>query len=122
MEIRKDVSHDLSAPHFPFQPSLEDVNIVIDIASDDDVSFELIATVMQSRPAIAMAMIKTANSASFGAPRQIRSLRHALALMGLHRIRNLLAEMKMEAQSERSRAHIPAFGPTILTRPESRSP
>lgn len=103
MEIRQDVTHELAAPHFPLLPRLEDVTEILTLVNDEEVSFNQIAKAMESRPIMAANIIRAVNSVSLATARPVRSLRHALTLMGLRSIRQLLAEMRHDAIHERQR-------------------
>lgn len=104
MERRKDTAHELPAPHFPLQIAPQDAQQLLVLAGQDDVDFEKLATAMDAYGLIAGIMIRAANSVSLGAVQQVRSLRHALAILGLQRIRTMLSDLTTQpSQNERAR-------------------
>lgn len=98
MGFRRDEPHELASPHILLHPQVDEVLEIIDVASDDDISFGHLAREMRAHPAIAAAVIRAANAANLGNSQQTRSLSHALGMIGMYRIRSLLAEMEIEAR------------------------
>lgn len=94
MATRHDPSQPVGAPHFSPVPSLEEVESLIRLASDSEVDFADLACELESRPGISSLIHRTANSVGMGTVREVRSLRHALAILGLQRVRAILFQVR----------------------------
>lgn len=105
MERRKDASHEPVGPHFQMFPTVEEVGEILLMADNDRIRLQQIAEAIESRPMIAAAVMKTVNAVSVGAPRQIHSVRHALAMIGMQRVREILLEVQHEAVELKHRAY-----------------
>ncbi|WP_437204115.1 HDOD domain-containing protein [Planctomicrobium sp. SH664] len=103
MTIRRDAAHRQAAPHFDVRPALQDLDELLAFTTDDDVSFARLERELGSRPLIAAHLMRSATSAGLGAY-EVRSLRHALALLGMKRIRETLRQLQEKAQPERRAA------------------
>lgn len=69
-------------------PSLPSVAIqVLQLSKQPDASVDDLAAVIQNDPALAAKLLKVVNSALFGIPRQIGSLKQATGLLGLRRVK-----------------------------------
>jgi len=103
MEVRKDFSHELAAPHFVAFPTPEEIEVLLMLAGDEENSIQKIARVIGGRPMVSAAIMQAVNSVSTGTGRQIRSLRHALAMMGLERVREILIDLQQKSIQEHKR-------------------
>jgi HD-like signal output (HDOD) protein len=110
MERRDDFPHDIPAPHFAPRFSLEEVQLLLRVINDDDVSFEQIARSLEPRGPIAALFTRTANSAGLGAGQPVRSVRHALSILGLQRIRQIVSQLLVAAAEERAAMNRSAAG------------
>jgi putative nucleotidyltransferase with HDIG domain len=63
---------------------------VVRVVEQGDVSAVGLRRIIERDPGIAARVLKVANSALYGFTRQIDTLDHALALLGLHAVRNLV--------------------------------
>jgi len=104
MEVRKDFSHELAAPHFVAFPTPEEIETLLMLAGDEEISIHQIARTIGGRPMVTAAIMQAVNSVSTGTGRPIRSLRHALAMMGLERLREILIELQQKAIQEHKRS------------------
>lgn len=106
MANRRDNAHALHGPHFQNLPSLEDVQHLITVAFQDDVNFETLACEISECSHVDEYITRAANAVSLGTLYEIRSLRHALAILGLDRIRDILSALKDDVSRslERQRA------------------
>jgi len=105
MERRHDRPHELASPHFSMHPLLADVQEMIEMCQDDHLPLQELARFMGQRPIVEATILRAANSVLIGSSRQVQSVRHALVLMGMERVRTLLDELKQIAMEERARIH-----------------
>jgi HD-like signal output (HDOD) protein len=73
---------------FPTLPMV--VNRVLDLTADPESTPRDLMRVIETDQALMATTLKVANSAFFGRPRRIRSLEHALTLLGFSEIRNVV--------------------------------
>lgn len=62
---------------------------LISTLNDDDVPFEKVRNAIGKDPALVAKLLRLANSARFGLPRQVASIDDAIALVGLNQVRTL---------------------------------
>lgn len=62
---------------------------VVQATDRDDVTTAEVEALLGKDPALATKVLKVVNSAYFGLPRQITSISHAVAILGLQQVRNL---------------------------------
>jgi HD-like signal output (HDOD) protein len=103
MEHRNHSAHDIPAPHFSTQPSREDLQELLELVQTDEVDFDDIVQKLENRGLISATLIRTANSIGVGSIHQARSLKHALAILGLRRIREVLRALLDDSDKERAR-------------------
>ncbi|HUP05189.1 MAG TPA: HDOD domain-containing protein [Bryobacteraceae bacterium] len=72
-------------------------NRVMALSTDDDVDLQQLAKVIEGDPAFAADVLLLANSSLFGFPSRMHSLRHAIAILGLDRIKALAITVAMRA-------------------------
>ena len=70
-------------------------NQVLALSADPNVDLKSLGAVMECDPAFAADVLFLANSSLFGFPSRIESLRHAVAVLGLERIRALAVTVAM---------------------------
>ena len=71
-------------------PSLPFIaNELMRITHEDELSVNQIYPVIERDPPLAMKVLKIANSAYYGMPRKVESLRHAIVIMGMQQLRDL---------------------------------
>lgn len=97
MERRHDVPHGIPAPHSS-PVSRADVQAVLQVLQDEDVDYDTIAAALEGRPGIASLLQRLASSIGLGAGQPVRSMRHALAILGLQRIRSTVASLSRGAE------------------------
>jgi len=76
----------------PFSPIL---NKLVATISDDDVSFVELADLIEKDIVLAGNVLRTVNSALYGRRGTINSVRHAVSLMGLAKIRNVTMSLSL---------------------------
>jgi putative nucleotidyltransferase with HDIG domain len=72
-------------------------NQVLSLSADEDVDLPRLACVIEADPAFAAEVLFLANSPLFGFPSQMHVLRHAVAVLGLDRIKALTITVAMRA-------------------------
>ncbi len=72
-------------------------NQVVTLTADPDVDLKKLGSVMQCDPAFAADVLFLANSSLFGFPSRIQALRHAIAVLGLERIKSLAITVAMRS-------------------------
>ncbi|PWU00503.1 MAG: hypothetical protein C5B51_25030 [Terriglobia bacterium] len=70
-------------------------NQVLSLSSDPDIDLKRLAKVMEADPAFAAEVLFLANSSLFGFTSQMHVLRHAVAILGLERIKALAVTVAM---------------------------
>ena len=71
-------------------PTIPDVaRELIATMKDDDIPFEKVRSAISKDPALTAKLIRLANSARFGLPRQVASLDDAITMVGLNQVRTL---------------------------------
>jgi HD-like signal output (HDOD) protein len=93
MEWRRDFSHELAAPHMSLQPTLEHLTYILSILDDEELGFNQLASAIETRPLVAGAIIREANSVSVASGRPVKTVRYALVLLGVRRVRSLLTDL-----------------------------
>src|SRR5690242_13260783 len=71
------------------------------ISSESDSAMEDFERVFESDPALTTDLLLTANSAAFGGRRQVETIKHALSLLGLERVRGLTLNIILAAYMRR---------------------
>ena len=72
-------------------------NRIVSLSGSRDADVARIASIVGGDPALAAEVLFLANSSLFGFPARIRSLRHAVAVLGVDRIRDLAVTVAMRA-------------------------
>ncbi|WP_437187493.1 HDOD domain-containing protein [Planctomicrobium sp. SH668] len=93
METLRHNGHAPTRPHFSPRPPLDDLHAMLEIVQEDDVDFYRLAAVMERSPLLSTTIIRAANSVEHGSTRQVKTMRHALILIGLVRIRAILQNL-----------------------------
>lgn len=65
------------------------------VLSQEDVDVEKVGTIVEADPGIAAKILQLVNSSFFGLRREITSLRHAVAYLGVNTIRDLVLSFEM---------------------------
>jgi len=76
-------------------PMSEIANQVLALSADADVDLKQLSIVMERDPAFAADVLFLANSSLFGFPQRMQVLRHAVAVLGLDRMRALAVTVAM---------------------------
>lgn len=82
-------------------------NQVLALTADPDVDLRQLAFVMEADPAFAAEILLLANSSLFGFTSRMSVLRHAIAVLGLDRIRALAVTVAMRSFLGRGNPHVP---------------
>jgi two-component system, cell cycle response regulator len=76
--------------HGPELPTLPRVAMrVLEISRQEDANFSRLADAMSADPALVAKVLKTVNSSFYGLSQPIKSLNHALVILGMHTIKTL---------------------------------
>jgi len=78
-----------SDPNLPALP--DSVARVLELLQDEDVHFHDLAAAVEKDPAMALAVLRLANSAAYSQPREVTTLNRAFAVIGLRQVPSLLA-------------------------------
>ena len=73
---------------------------VLELLNDSDVNYEKLAEVISSDPAVSARMLKVANSAFYSMKRQIKTLEHAIAIVGERTLRSLVLAASLEGMNK----------------------
>lgn len=103
MEMRHDSPQPVKAPHFQTSISAADLQRLILMANDDNIDYRVLARAMEPHSAVLLMLHRTANSVSYGIARQPDSIQHALAILGLDRVRALLHSLRDTLSPDHSR-------------------
>jgi putative nucleotidyltransferase with HDIG domain len=68
---------------------------ILGISLDSNSAFEETETLFKADPALAAELLQLANSAEFGLRARVGTIRHALAILGMERIRSLVVTIAM---------------------------
>jgi|GEM_PF-1898776 HD-like signal output (HDOD) protein len=107
MSLKSHLAHELPAPHFPAPYSFEELQILLDLISNDETDLRMIVEAMEARPAIASRVEREVNSVGLGSNVQIRTLRHAITVLGMRRVRDLLLDLRLQLQMSLARRDVP---------------
>jgi putative nucleotidyltransferase with HDIG domain len=94
MKIPGDITH-IAYNFEAFPPLPAVVNRIMQIVADRDSSCEDLRRVVEVEVAFASSILKMANSPFFGRSRKIVSLDHAISLLGMNEIQNLILSKTM---------------------------
>ncbi|MBZ5575614.1 MAG: HDOD domain-containing protein [Acidobacteriia bacterium] len=72
-------------------------NQVLSMSADEDVDLQRLASIVEADPAFAAEVLLLANSSLFGFPSRMHVLRHAVAVLGLDRIKAVAVTVAMRA-------------------------
>jgi len=73
---------------------------VLELLNDPNVNYEKLGEVISSDPAVAARMLKVANSAFYSMKRQIKTLEHAIAIVGERTLRSLVLAASLEGMNK----------------------
>jgi diguanylate cyclase (GGDEF)-like protein len=96
--LRSHVDHALKArlERCPTLPTLPSVALkVLDLCQRENLDLPEIAKVISNDPALAAKMLKTVNSPAFALRQEVRTLTHAVALLGVNSVRTLVLSFSL---------------------------
>ena len=73
---------------------------VLELLNNPNVSYEKLGEVISSDPAVSARMLKVANSAFYSMKRQIKTLEHAIAIVGERTLRSLVLAASLEGMNK----------------------
>jgi len=73
---------------------------VLELLNDPNVNYEKLGAAISSDPAVSARMLKVANSAFYSMKRQIKTLEHAIAIVGERTLRSLVLAASLEGMSK----------------------
>ncbi|HET6279615.1 MAG TPA: HDOD domain-containing protein [Polyangia bacterium] len=90
----------------PTLPSLPAVAVqVMRLCQAEDLDLSAIAKVISNDPALAAKILRLVNSSAYGLPQQVKTVSHAVALLGLNTVRTLALSFSL-ARDLRSRPQV----------------
>ena len=94
----------LASPHLPTLPAV--AARVVALAPRDDVTIDEIASIVGSDPALAVKLLRTANSALYARSRPARTVREAVLVLGLRSVRALALSFSLVDDRRRGSTHL----------------
>jgi len=73
---------------------------VLELLNDPNVNYEKLGEAISSDPAVSARMLKVANSAFYSMKRQIKTLEHAIAIVGERTLRSLVLAASLEGMNK----------------------
>lgn len=73
---------------------------VLELLGNEDVSYQKLSEVISSDPAVSARLLKVANSAFYSMKRQIKTLDHAIAVVGERTLRSLVLAASLEGMNK----------------------
>ncbi|MDA3903216.1 MAG: HDOD domain-containing protein [Desulfuromusa sp.] len=73
---------------------------VLELLNDPNVNYEKLGATISSDPAVSARMLKVANSAFYSMKRQIKTLEHAVAIVGERTLRSLVLAASLEGMNK----------------------
>jgi len=73
---------------------------VLELLNDPNVNYEKLGTAISSDPAVSARMLKVANSAFYSMKREIKTLEHAIAVVGERTLRSLVLAASLEGMNK----------------------
>ena len=73
---------------------------VLELLNDPNVNYEKLGDAISSDPAVSARMLKVANSAFYSMKRQIKTLEHAIAIVGERTLRSLVLAASLEGMNK----------------------
>lgn len=98
MKTRVDQPHDFNQPH-PY-PTLGQVNFLRRLVDTSDLDYASFCRALSVSPLIESTIIRTARSAGNGRIYEISDLQHAISLIGLNRVREILSRLQRELERD----------------------
>jgi putative nucleotidyltransferase with HDIG domain len=92
---KKKIAIQLIAQVNDFPPLPAVVNKILQVTADPTSSLDELARIVEAEVGLASAVIKLANSPFFGLSREVSSISHALAVLGMEEVRNMVLAKAM---------------------------
>ncbi len=92
---KKKIAIQLIAQVNEFPPLPAVVNKILQVTSDPQSSLDMLARIVEAEVGLSTAVIKLANSPFFGLSREVSSISHALAVLGMEEVRNMVLAKAM---------------------------
>ena len=73
---------------------------VLELLGDPDVNYTKLAQTISSDPAVSARLLKVANSAFYSMKRQIKTMDHAIAIIGERTLRSLVLAASLEGMNK----------------------
>ncbi len=98
MDIRNHhQAHEIQQPHFLSNIPQEELEYVLELLSDENVNLRDVVSRLQAHPSLGVLIIRAVNAVKLGTQQNVRSLQHAISLLGLDRTRQILVDNIVEA-------------------------
>lgn len=92
---KKKIAIQLIAQVNEFPPLPAVVNKILQVSSDPESSIDELARIVEAEVGLSSSVIKLANSPFFGLSREVSSIPHALAVLGMEEVRNMVLAKAM---------------------------
>lgn len=92
---KKKIAIQLIAQVNEFPPLPAVVNKILQVSSDPESSIDELARIVEAEVGLSSSVIKLANSPFFGLSREVSSITHALAVLGMEEVRNMVLAKAM---------------------------
>ncbi len=92
---KKKIAIQLIAQVNDFPPLPAVVNKILQVTADPESSLDKLARIVEAEVGLSSAVIKLANSPFFGLSREVSSIPHALAVLGMEEVRNMVLAKAM---------------------------
>ncbi|MEZ6130990.1 MAG: HDOD domain-containing protein [Planctomycetaceae bacterium] len=110
---RFDSAQTIPVPHV--LPALKDITPLIEMTDLDDVDFATFCSEVEKHEVIAGQIMRAARSVGTGRGDTVNNLRHAVALIGMRRIHNILDTLRQRVEDkERFAQSNESYGPTTI--------
>lgn len=95
---RFDDDHSLSAPHS--LPNRSVLNALLELVGSHDIDYARFCNRVEAEPAVAGRIMRAARSILAGRHNGVQELRHAVAIIGLRRVQEILEAIGRELSEE----------------------
>ncbi|MBU0680077.1 MAG: HDOD domain-containing protein [Proteobacteria bacterium] len=92
---KKKIAIQLIAQVNEFPPLPAVVNKILQVTADPESSLDKLARIVEAEVGLSAAVIKLANSPFFGLSREVSSIQHALVVLGMEEVRNMVLAKAM---------------------------
>jgi len=95
---RFDDAHSIPVPHV--LPSLRELNPLLEMADYEELDFGTFCGLVENQPLISSQIMRAARAIGAGRENGIQSLRHAVAIIGLRRVHDILDVVRQRIEDK----------------------